>query len=155
MAATATIFSDSVLAIRGIVDNITDPISAARVASSSFVMTSYPTKTVQYPLITIRSEGMEDIHKSGYKSELMWEKLTFEIRVWARNEVEKEKLTQQLLNQLRQNQYDGGSAFSDDEGLHDFKIESIIPVDEPDEENVKAGVRSNVIRISFKFMWGS
>ena len=155
MVATATVITDSVKVIRAIVDNITDPVSAARAGDERFVMTSYPTRSVRYPIITIRSEGMEEIEPSGYKSELKWIRLPFEIRVWARNEVEKEKLTEQLLNELRTAQFDGGSATSDNEELHDFRIQSIVPVDEPDEEGGKAGIRSNVIRISYKFMYGS
>ncbi|MDO8623458.1 MAG: hypothetical protein Q7R52_04380 [archaeon] len=135
-------------------DNITDPVSAARPSDSKFVVSSYPLRTTFFPLITIRSDGFEEIQASGFRSELMWVRLTFAIRVWARNEVEKEKLTEQLLNELRQAQYDGGSSFSDDEGLHDLRIESIISVDEQDENGV-AGIRSNIIRINFKFMYGA
>lgn len=154
MVATATVFTSSILALRAIVDNITDPVSAIRPSDSKFVVSSWPLRTTFYPLISIRSDGMEEIHASGFKSELMWVRLNFAIRVWARNEVEKEKLTEQLLNELRQAQFDGGSALSDDEGLHDLKIESIVSVDEADENGV-AGIRSNIVRISFKFMYGS
>ena len=126
MVATATYITDSVLALRAIVDNVTDPVSASRPSDSKFVVSAWPLRTTFYPVISIRSEGTEDIHSSGFKSELMWVRLSFAIRIWARNEVEKEKLTQSVVNELRTAQFDGGSALSDDEGLHDLKFDTEI-----------------------------
>ena len=149
----ATLISDSVKFLRNdLSDNITDPVT--RATDERFVMTSYPQRSVRYPIITVRNEGVQEVQKTGFKSELKWVKLPMEVRVWARNEKEKDELTEQVLNRLRVNQFDGGSASSDDFELHDFKILNVVHVDEPNE-NGKQGVKSSVIHLSFNHMYGS
>ena len=155
MVTTNLFLTDSIIFVKSIlVAGITDPISTKRTGDEKFILSSYPSRTAKFPMITIRHEGPEEIAPSGMRSELMWLRLPMEIRIWARTEVEKERLTQQVLNLLRTSQYDGGNALSDDEGLHDFKLLSATPVDEPDENGI-AGVRSMVLHISFNFMYGS
>ena len=152
MVNSTTYISDSTVFLRdNLIGAITDPISSTRNSNSKFVLTSYPARLAQYPLITIRSEGTEEIAKSGMRSELSWVRLPFEIRIWARNEREKDILTQQVINQLRTNQYDGGSSSSDDQGLHDFSLVSAVPVDEPGEQ----GIKSMVLTVNYKFFLGA
>ena len=78
-------------------------------------------------------------------------RLKFEIRVWARNEKERDELTEQVYNQMRSNQFGGGSSWSDDEELHDFRWVSGVPVDELGEE----GIKSMVLNCEFMFALGA
>ena len=55
MVSKDTILLDTLFYIKkDLLDNLTDPL-AARSASSKFVMTSYPQRPVNYPLITIKA----------------------------------------------------------------------------------------------------
>ena len=75
-------------------------------------------------------------------------RIPLEIRIWARNEKEKDELTQDVYNHLRSNQFGGGSASVDDEDLHDFTVLSSVPVDEPGE----TGIKSQVLEVQYLFI---
>jgi len=143
--SAATFISDSTLFLRdGLDSNITDPITSLRTGRERFVMTSYPKRGVKYPIITIRSTNPRNDKRLGMQSEGMWIFLPFEIRIWARNEKEKDELTQEVLTYLRTNQFGTGSSV--DFGLHDFTWNSSVDVDEDGEE----GIKSRVIEIQYK-----
>jgi len=153
---TNTFLSETVLFLRDqLLANITDPISSSRVTSgpraSRFVMTSYPTRPTVYPIITIRNDGPTDIQRMGMRSELKWVSIPIEVRIWARNEKERDNLTEQTMNFLRTNQYGGNSTSADDKDLHDFTFLSAVPVDELGQE----GVKSMVITVGYNFVLGS
>lgn len=151
MVSTATFASDAVKYLRDKLESlITDPISASRISGSRFVMTSYPQKKVQYPIITVQEQGSGDIQRLGMQSEETAIRLKFEIRVWARNVKEKDELFEKVYNALRENQFTGAgeSNSSTDQDLHDFKVESVTNVDEDGEEKPK----SKVLGISYMFI---
>lgn len=149
--STSTFIKDAILVIRTLLrTNVTDPISSSRSAKSKFVHTSYPQSNVQYPHITIRSEGVPAVNKMGMRSELRWTQLPIEIRIWAKNEEQRDSLTQDVINVLRSNEFGSGST-SDTEELHDFTILSSTPVDETGKE----GVKSMVVRAQYMFVLGS
>ena len=57
---TNTFIRDIIFFIKNdLASNITDPIVGSRASGSSFIMTSYPQKQVQYPLITIKLTNQE------------------------------------------------------------------------------------------------
>ncbi len=120
--ATNTFLSDVIIFIRNLLrTNVTDPIS--RSGGVGFVMTAYPKRDVQYPLITIKSIGM-DSTKMGMQSEVNLVKIRLEVRVWSRNSKECDDLTQQVTNVLRSNQYGTGS--TDIEEIHGFKLTNMV-----------------------------
>jgi len=151
MVSTSTFISDTVIFIRNdLRTNITDPLSSSRPANEKHVLTSYPQRAVRYRIITVRSSGPEDIQKLGMRSELRFTRIPLEIRIWARNEIERDELTQQVINRLRSNQF-GASSSSDTEDLHDFSLLSATPVDELGQE----GVKSMVLNITYSFVLGA
>jgi len=152
MVSTSTFIQDTIKFIRNTLSTgITDPISASRTGRERFVMTSYPQRPVKYPIITVRSEGQADIKRLGMRSESSWTKLPIEVRIWARNETEKDSLTQSVHNVLRENQFSGGSSSSDDEELHDFQILSVVPLD----ESGQTGIKSMIITVQYMYILGS
>ena len=147
LSATAKFIRDDLLS------NITDPISASRPSNSRFVMTSYPERKVVYPLITIRHEGPVNIQRMGMRSLQQWTQIILEVRIWARNEKEKDELTEQTLNRLRSIQF-GANSTSDTEELHDYLLLSATPVDEINEQG-RVGVKSMVLRVQYLFVLGA
>ena len=148
MVLSATFLSDTIKFIRNDLDSgVTDPISAIRSGRDRFVMTSYPTRPVKYPIITVKDIGVSAPERMGMQSEISLIRLSIEVRVWARNVKEKDELAEQVFNRLRQNQYDGASPSTDAE-LHDFRLNSMVNVDEPGE----AGIKSKVMEYEYIFL---
>jgi len=131
--------------------NVTDPIAGSRSGRDRFVRTSYPKRPVTYPIITVRCTGIKDVSRLGMRSELHWLRIPIEVRIWARNEKERDDLTQDVYNRLRSNQFGGGASSSDDEELHDFLLQSSVLVDEEGE----GGIKSCVMLFSYSFIAGS
>jgi len=99
--SSTTFIKDIILFLRNdLRTNITDPLSRG----SGFVMTSYPEVDVRYPIITLKAVDI-DTRSLGMASEQQWATLMVEIRVWARNEKEKDGLTSLVVDRLRQIQY--------------------------------------------------
>lgn len=146
--ATSTFLTDITLMLRDdIAANVTDPISAKRGTDDKFVMTSYPERPVKYPIVTVKSENIATGTALGMQSTLHYTNLPVEVRVWARNVAERDQLGQQIINQIRStriSKYLVG-------GLIDFEVTAAINVD----ENGDAGIKSKVIKITFRFILGS
>lgn len=145
----STFFQDTIKYIRDdLASGLTDPISSSRTGREKYVMTSYPQREVKYPLVTIMGENITTITNLGFTSVSQLIDFPVEIRVWARNQKEKDSITDQVINRIRSQQFltNGYKEF----GLHDFKINSMVNVD----ENGDAGIKSRIISISFKVIVG-
>lgn len=141
---SATFISDTVKYIRDVLrSNITDPISASRPSNSGFVMTSYPRKEVVYPIVTIVLRDMSSV-PLGQGSES--EKLDggIEIRVWGRDVVERDTISEEIIDYLRDNKLTVTTGSADNE-IHDLTCRSATQVDDPGEE----GPRSMVMNYTF------
>ena len=135
----ATFLSDTIKFIRDDLDNnITDPISSSRSGRERFVMTSYPSRPVKYPIITVRAANIKMVNRLGMQSESVWMSVPIEIRVWARDQKEKDELTEQVFIRLKDNQF-GANSTTDFE-LHDFILNSSIEVDEDGKGNPKSRI---------------
>ena len=124
---------------------ITDPIASSRQADSKFVMTSYPQRQAVYPLITIKLINQK-AKRSGMQTTAMDVTITLEIRVWARNQKEKDDLSNQVYKILRDLQFTtttGSVAVN----LHDYELLSDVELDEPGEGNPK----SRIVQIKYSF----
>ena len=143
MVITNTDFiRDAVLFTRNALrTNITDPLGGR--ATSKFVMTKYPSKTVEYPVITVMDNGGDETALSGQQSEALFMNIELEIRVWATSQKQKNQLTSQIINFLRGNQLGVGGSI--EFGLFDYKLVSTVPVDEDGSK----GIKSKVITISY------
>ena len=127
---TTSFIGDAVIYIRDdLLTNVTDPISSTRDAAEKFCLTAYPRRKTTYPLITVKSRGFNAIQRGGMRSSVTINRLGIEIRIWARNVVERDELAQSVLDRLRSIQLTSTTG-SIAVGLFDFTIGSIIDVDE-------------------------
>jgi|SRR3972149_8713679 len=125
--------------------SITDPISSIRNSESRFIMTSYPQRTVQYPLITIKLINQEG-KRAGMQTTAMDVIANIEIRVWARNQKEKDDLSTEIYKRLRDIQFTSSTG-SIANNLYEYQLISATEVDEPGENQPK----SRVLQIRYRF----
>ena len=120
--------------------NITDPLSR----TYNWVFTSYPQKNVVYPIITVKIPNIEAT-RAGMQVDRMDMKMVVEVRIWARNEKEKDTLYDEIMDRLATIQFStSGSVDSD---FHDFNIISSVEVDEDGE----TGTKSRILQVEYKF----
>ena len=149
MAVTAisgpTFISDTLIFTRDILrSNITDPLSRN---GSLFVFTSYPQEDVKYPIITVKENGFSQVQRLGMQSEAAEMRLPIEVRVWARNEKEKDTISQNVYHFLKGAQFGAGSITTDAE-LHDFTLTSTVNVD----EDGRGAIKSKVMEYSYLYI---
>jgi len=139
--ASSTIISDTVLFLRDLISTkVTDPHTSTRDSNSKFVLTSYPSRPVSvYPIITVKLVGMSQNKRLGMRAEADFLDLNIEVRVWTKNEIQKDSLTQQVYTALRQNQTDASTGSIANE-LFGFTLTSINDVDETGVVGVKSKV---------------
>lgn len=144
---SATFIDDSLFfLVDAITDNVTDPISSRRSSNSKFVMTSYPQRPTEYPLITITMSN-STADRLGLQTNAMDMIFTFEIRVWARNVKERDQLFRDVLNVLRTIQYTTSTGSIANE-LHDFTLLSAVTVDEEGDR----GIKSRIMEVAYRFI---
>ncbi|KKM15461.1 hypothetical protein LCGC14_1695870, partial [marine sediment metagenome] len=97
--------------------NVTDPES--RTNGIGFVMTAYPKRTVQYPIITVRQTNITTT-KLGMSSEVHLAVVDLEVRIWAKNAKQIDELTSDVIEVLRDAQYDASG--TDNEEIFGFNI---------------------------------
>ena len=141
MVNSANILSQTILFVRNRLSSvITDPITSTRGTGQKFVMTSYPKRDVKYPLITVKGRVVSD-RKLGQQSEKALVNLAIEVRIWARNEKEKNELYDSVYNYMRTNQYPSATSnTSTNERLFDFGLDFANPLDDPGDEGIKSMV---------------
>ena len=95
MVATATFIRDILYFLKNdLTSNITDPLSGKRSANSKFLMTSYPQREVEYPIITIKLMNRQAT-RAGMQTTAMDVILQIEIRIWALNQKHKDEYLKQ------------------------------------------------------------
>jgi len=141
--STTAPISTSVKFIRDLLNTeLTDPLT--RAGNEAFVMSSYPGRDVRYPIITIKSEGTSQVARLGMRAESDFLLLNFEIRVWAKNERQKDELAEQVYTALRQNQTNTSTGTIDN-CLFGFILNGIVDVD----ETGLPGIKSKVMSVSY------
>lgn len=144
----STLLRDVLFFIKNdLLSNITDPISSTRSTKSKFVVTSYPTRPTEYPVITIKATNVE-AKAAGMQSTLQDISITLEIRVWARNEKEKDELYEDVFNRLNSIRFTTSTGSSANE-LHDFRVLSSVEIDEEGEPGKV--IKSRIMQISYSF----
>jgi len=113
-------------------------------AVTSKVYTSYPKKNVIYPLVTIKMTN-QDATRAGMQTTAMDVTATIEVRIWARNEKEKDGIATSVYNRLRSIQFTSSGSVNND--LHDFQLLSMVEVDEEGD----TGVKSRILQVQYKF----
>jgi len=142
--ARSTLLRDVLFFIKDDLDGeITDPVSSTRPANEKFIMTSYPQRTVQYPLITIKAINVE-APRAGMQTSRLDITLLLEIRIWGRNQKEKDEMYTQILDRLANIQFTATTG-SIANNLHDFNVISSVEVDEAD------GAKSRILQVQYRF----
>jgi len=124
---------------------VTDPLNADRSTQSTFVMTSFPHRYVQYPLIIVKISNYSAV-SSGMQTNAMDVIITMEVRVWARNQKEKDELANDCYLILRDAQFTASTG-SIANYLYDFALLSAIELDEDGENQPK----SRILEVQYKF----
>jgi len=124
--------------------NITDPESGKRSNNSKFIMTSYPQRLTEYPIITIKLTNFS-AKSAGMQTTAMDVIMFIEVRVWARNQKEKDELANDCYKRLRDIQFTSGGSIAN--YLYDFELLSAVEVDEPGEDQPK----SRILSIQYRF----
>jgi len=83
------------------------------------------------------------------QSELHFITLSLEVRIWARNVVEREEIAQETINQLRSIELDSDGTVN--ASIFGFEVTSATNVD---ENAGNASIRSRVLGIQYKFVLG-
>lgn len=144
MVESATFIRDILFFIKNdFLSNITDPLSG-RSSQSKFIMTSYPKRLVEYPLITIKLTN-QSATPSGMQTLTMDVIVIIEIRVWGRNQKEKDELGNDCYKRLRDIQFTSGGSRAN--FLHKFELLSNVELDEEGEDQPK----SRILSIQYKF----
>ena len=146
---TTSFIKQTVLFVRDKISaKVTDPISSTRSGSEKFVMSEYPQLNVTYPIITVRKENVVTSGRLGFSSELHLVSIPLEVRVWAKNVVQKDALTQEVINALRSTERDNDGSINGN--LYSFEILSTVDVNEP----APSGIKSTVISVNYDFVLG-
>ena len=130
-------------------DTITDPISGARPTGQKFILTAYPDASTVYPVISLQSTDISAGVSLGMQSELHNVALPIEVRVWCQKVSQKDALSQDVLNSLRDIQHTVASG-TVQAGLFDFQILSAVNVDEPGVD----GIKSKVMTVQYNYILG-
>ena len=145
MANRNTLLRDMLFFIKNYLStNITDPISGTRKTNSTFVATSYPQREVNYPLITVKIPNLSAT-RAGMQTDRLDIQMNVEVRVWARNEKEKDTLYNQVMDELAKIQFTASGSVNSD--FHDFTVLSSVEVD----EDGKGGIKSRVLQVQYMF----
>ena len=128
-----------------LLNHITDPLTGVRNSQSKFVMTSYPQRKVEYPVITIKLTNYTGT-SSGMQTTTMDVVAFIEIRVWGRNQKEKDELANDCYKRLRDIQFTATTG-SIANYLYNFTLISATEVDEEGEHQPK----SRILNIRYKF----
>lgn len=145
MSERETLFSDLVLYLKDLIDvNIEDPRQGNRSDGSRFVMTTFGERLVEYPLITIEITNSTQA-RAGMQSTRMDIALEVQLRIWSKSVTQSDKLCQQVLDLLADEQFNINGSVDND--FHDFNIGSVIRVD----EEGKGSVKSRIIQLNYNF----
>jgi len=146
MVESDTFISDIFYFIKSdLASNITDPLSGSRQNNEKFVMTSYPQRLVNYPVITLRITQLT-ANRAGMQTSAIDTEVTMEIRIWGKNISQRDKLFQQVVNRLKNIQYLSTTG-SQDNGLHNFKILNSVEINEDGDETPK----SKLINVGYTY----
>jgi len=144
-----TIMQDVLLFIKkDLNNNLTDPLSSTRTPKSQFVMTSYPANPVNYPIVTLKIINKESL-RVGMQSSLQDITLTLEVRIWARNEKEKETIYQEASLRLAEIQFTDTTG-SIANNIHDYNELSATEIAEEGQPGAKV-IKSRIMQIQYKF----
>jgi hypothetical protein len=150
-AVTGSSFiSTIVLNVRDVIINgIVDPISGTRPTGQAFVMTSYPQRSVVYPLITVKPDNITVPRRLGMQSFAHLATVPVQVRIWSKSQTQKDTLSQNVINSLRAAQ--SGTSSTIAAGQLNFNITSSVDIDEEGD----GGIKSRILAVEYKGFIGT
>lgn len=143
---SSTFIRDTLFFIKdSLTTGVVDPISGTRNSQSKFIMTSYPQRLANYPLITIKLTNYSGT-SAGMQTNAMDIIASIEVRVWGRNQKEKDELANDCFIILRDLQFTATTG-SVANYLYHFRLLSAIEMDEEGDNQPK----SRILNIEYKF----
>lgn len=134
ISSAGSLIHDSILRIRDILaSGITDPVT--RAGNERFVMTSFPERSVRYPLIVVKHENMTT-RPMGMNTNTAERTLQHRISVFANNTLHRDTIADQVVHQLESIQFSGGTVGLIAGSLHDFRVLGTTQFDEPGEKGI-------------------
>ena len=140
-----TVLHDVVVYIKSILQGITDPIVGSRSTSSKFVMTSFPLRGAEYPLITIEC-GMNNGRGMGMATEAMEFRNLLRITIWSKSTKQRDELCDSVISTLRNAQLGTGTI---SENLYDFIVINAFDLS---EDAGQEKIHRKIIEVSYKFI---
>ena len=134
----STILHDSVLKIRALIaSGVTDPISASRSSDTKFVATAFPSRKVEYPLITVEGNKVSD-ERLGTNTQSMRSDIRCEVNVFSKQTKERDTLTDSIYQTLKTSQMGTQAGWTGTEldGLYDFKFFGENNIDEEGQKGL-------------------
>ena len=117
--------------------------------SNATVMSAWPEKKVNYPLITVRA-NMASSSRMGFYSEMLEIPLVLNIDIWSTSTKERDCLTGSVLDLLRTTQYNTHATVGSGtvlDKLYDFRLSACNDFDEPG----KQGLHRKMMEINYKY----
>lgn len=127
-----------------LINNIDDPLQGKRSDNSSFVLTSYPQRKVEYPIITIKLVN-QTAKRAGMQTNAMDVSIFIEIRIWARNQIEKDSIANKVYKRLRDIQFTQTGSVNN--FIYNYNLLSAVEIDESGEGEPK----SRILQINYQF----
>lgn len=130
----STILHDSVLKVRALIaSGVSDPISANRWTASGcrFVVTSFPERLVQYPVITVAGNKGRD-ERMGTQTQAMKTPVFVEVDVYSKSTKERDTLADAVYQTLKTSQMgiQAGWTGTELDLLYDFHFLNEFNIDE-------------------------
>jgi len=142
----STVLHDITVYLKGLLQaNVTDPIVGSRSSSSKFIMTSFPMRVAEYPLITIKT-SMDSGVGLGMASEAMEIRNVIQISIWSKSTKQRDELFDSVLYALRSNQLGTGTIA---ENLYDLTLVNAFDLS---EDVGQEKIHRKIAEFSYKFI---
>ena len=136
---------DTVLLVRDVLaSGITDPISATRSSTSKFVVTSWPERITQYPIITVEQQGWSAGYLGMGTTDTL-SKVGLELNVWTQKVEQRDSLAGSVLAVIETTRTALVAS-----GLHDLRWTNVSSIN----AEGKAGIHRTLIEGTFIYPSG-
>lgn len=150
VAGSRLIHSASLVLRSLIASGTTDPLGSDRAATSPFVMTAYPQRNVQYPVVVINTRRVNS-ERLGVSTSGTIDTIHADVDVFSRTVRERDVVADNIFDALRTSQFDVNASRGTGTlpyGLWDFNLVSETAFDEEGPE----GLHRKVLGFQYKFV---
>jgi len=134
----STILHESILKIRDLIAlGVTDPISGTRSSDTKFVMTAFPDRKVEYPMITVEGNKVSD-ERMGTNTQVMRSDIRCVVNVWTKSTKQRDTIPDAIYQTLKTSQMGTQAGWTGTElnGLYDFKFFGENNIDEEGQKGI-------------------